>query len=137
MGSFISCAPKLLYGMPYFYEIKSLKTIDLFESSLKHNLFGIEQFIGVFAVGIFLAHLIRNSSDFKFDSVIGQTIVWIVSIGLTLFGILWPKDFFKSNHSISETQVYLFCALQKYCFISGWVWLIYICALGKGGMDDN
>ncbi|CAG2167838.1 unnamed protein product [Oppiella nova] len=72
LGSFISIAPKLLVGIPHFFEAYKSLSFDTITSSISHHLWGFESHVQLYVLGILVGFLIKRHPNVYLGGIIGE-----------------------------------------------------------------
>jgi len=132
MGSFVALAPKIIFGIPHFFEYKQFRIPSELMQSLRHHFLGVEQHTGSYILGILLGYLIKYKPNLYLGGRIGESFIWIITIVITFWGIIWNKDFMKFDYNLTQTELLFWIGLDKYMWTAFWFWIIYMGATGRG-----
>ncbi len=134
LGIFTALAPKIIFGTPYLFEWSEFAYPFSFLDSLKSNYWGIESHVVSYMLGMLLGYLIRQKPNLYFGGRFGELFIWIISWSLTSFAFYWNKDLYNPYNDLTQTQILLWIAFSKLCYLSGWFFLLYFCTTGRGGL---
>jgi hypothetical protein len=93
---------------------------------------GVEQHTGSYILGILLGYLIKYKPNLYLGGRIGESFIWIITIVITFWGIIWNKDFMKFDYNLTQTELLFWIGLDKYMWTAFWFWVIYMGATGRG-----
>ena len=134
LGVFISVFPRVFLDIPY-----------ITESYISDSIwFGLNQFIMYhwrpdqhflsYVLGILCGFFIRHKAGLQFGGRFLQAVFWVTTSALTFGSMYWFNNLFLIGYDLTKTEVIVFLAIGKITFLSGWFWLFYACATGKGGI---
>jgi len=126
--------PKVLFGIQSIFETRYITKVHESRDIVVHNYWGIESHFGVYMLGILLGYLIRRKPDLYFGGRIGELFIWIVSWSMTVWGLLWHRNYYNPDYEFGKYEVLLWQAFSKYFYCAGWFWTIYACTTGRGGL---
>jgi len=84
MGSFFALSPKILFGIPHFWEYDKFRLLSECMQTARHHFYGIEQHAGSYVLGMFLGYLVRYKPNLYFGGRIGESIIWIMTTIITI-----------------------------------------------------
>lgn len=97
--------------------------------------------IGPFVLGMLFGYLIRKFPNLPLGGRIGEIVLNVVFVGLSVIGFDWTQTMLKSNvgggdlasllisrqPSTSRLEIFLNISVGKLMFVIGFLWLFYYC----------
>ena len=143
-GSAASVAHIILEKVPFMNQIGAMSSI--LENSF-YSIFYTWPFIhhiGPFVAGMLVGYLIRRAPKLWLGGRIGQIILSALFIGSTVFSFLWTESMLRGGVELgdlitgpkeptfeSKMEVYLNVTVGKVMFVSGFLWLFYLCCTNR------
>ena len=135
LGSVIALAPKLLLGIPHFFETLGTTNLDIMAKIVTHQYWGIEAHVQLYVVGILLGYLIKRHSNLFLGGIYGEVAIWLSTWALTFYAIFWHRNYLNlAEYTVSQTEIINWIAFSKVCYAAGWFWTFYACCTGRAGM---
>ena len=145
--SFYVLIPFFCFNMTPFIKLKEQQTTMQVYKELLHYHYNPLIHANAFVFGMLIGYLIKNDSSFKgWFTDFRKTIIWIISIGSTIWSHLWLRDLIKVDvntekrfdesvsidiKDINDFESLLYISLHKMLFIMGFCCVIFMCCTGR------
>lgn len=151
-GSGLSAGHIWYKGIPYMNQVGRMTAI--FEEAF-YSIFytwPAHHHLGPFAAGVLVGYLIRKHPRIYLGGAVGETVLSVVFVGLSVFGFYWTQDMLRLPEAgaeggvsggglaatvlspgPSDIEVYLNVSVGKLMFVAGFLWIFYLCCTDRSG----
>ncbi|CAG2102715.1 unnamed protein product [Medioppia subpectinata] len=120
-GSFLSISPKLIAGIPHFFESYKSLSIDTVVSSVGHHLWGIETHVQLYVLGLLFGYLTKRHPNMYLGGIFGELAIWLTTWAMTFYAIFWHRNYFNfEEYSVTESEITHWILWSKLCYGAGW-----------------
>ena len=134
LGVFVSVYPRVILDLPYFTEAFIADSLWKITKLFLIYHWRPDQHFLSYVLGIFCGYCIRHKAGLSFGGRFLRAFFWVTTSTLTFGSMYWFNNLLLIDYDLTMTEVIVFLAIGKITFLSGWFWLFYACATGRGGI---
>ena len=134
LGVFIAIFSRVFLDKPFLTELYNMESLLIGIDVFFTYHWRPEQHFLSYVLGIFCGYCIRHKPGLRFGGRTLQMFFWVTTSALTFGSMYWFNNLLLIDYDLTMTEVIVFLAIGKITFLSGWFWLFYACATGRGGI---
>ncbi|XP_054166938.1 nose resistant to fluoxetine protein 6-like [Oppia nitens] len=94
-------------------------------------------YIQTYIIGMITAYAVRYHPKAYLGGRIGHMFIWIITICMTTSILYWQRNFVTPGYlayDFNDYEMPLYLLIGKPIYLASFVWLIYCCSTGRGGL---
>jgi hypothetical protein len=87
-----------------------------------------------YMAGVLCSYFINRKPNTYLGGRVVEALIWFLTWFATFASMIWGNQIWQWDYSVGYVESLIFMSFSKLMHISGWFWLTYACATGRGGL---
>ena len=128
---------RVVLDLPHLYEAISHPNTYKVMIGFNVHYWGPINYIQTYIIGMLVAYGVRHKPNIYLGGRIGETLIWIGTILMTVSMLYWQRNFMVPGYpyeALNGLELPLYLLSHKIIYLSSFAWLIFACVTGRGGL---